>query len=84
MKYLIDGPFQSRNWRIVVISKSRVAAHRVGTGVAAMASKTPVAVAFHDGTTITASGIGGHPVDIEKLEARCPGVKAALEAGSDL
>ena len=80
MTLVLDPPRVQGKWTVAALCKQTILSHgRQGT-FAFVARKVPVAILFCDGSSVRAVDLAGRHVETGALEAKCPGLRAAMRA----
>jgi hypothetical protein len=75
-----DPPVFRNGWAVSALARVMLRPMGLADGVAIAGSKHPLAVLLHDGTSLRAFDLVGHPMSLAAVEALHPGAARTLAA----
>lgn len=78
MTLALDPPLKSGRWTVAALCDTGLWGHATAGGLAVVAHKAPVAILLSDGEAVHARDLAGHPLDLDALETKCPGLILSL------
>ncbi len=78
MTLVLETPRDHGGWRVAALCEQTLVAHSGRGRLAFGGRKRPVAILLYDGGTVAAVDLAGRTLDLDRLEARCPGLTRVM------